>query len=117
MTSVVYLKDLVIEAKHGIHPHEKVNAQRFNITLELEVNTPDAFLNDNIDDTVSYSWLRQTIIDVVQGNSFDLIERLAQVILDKIFVDNHIKQATLSIEKLDVYSDSIPGIRITQSRN
>ena len=117
MTSTIYLKDLVVEAKHGVHAHEKVNAQRFSITLDLEVNTPEAFVNDDINNTVSYSWLRQTIINIVQQNSFDLIERLAQVILDGIFVDSRIQQATLSIEKLDVYPDTVPGIRVIQTRN
>lgn len=115
--SQVFIRDLVIEAKHGIHAHEKIHKQRFNISLELEVNTPKAFESDNIDDTVSYSWLRQTIIDIADKNSFDLIERLAQVILDEILVDKRIKQATLSIEKIDVYPSGVPGIRVTQSQN
>ncbi len=111
--SFVCLKDLVVEGKHGVHEHEKVTPQRFNINLELEVNTPRAFISDDIDDTVSYSEIRRTIIQTVQDNTFDLIERLADEIIHALSADKRIKTISIAIEKLDVYTTGIPGIRVT----
>lgn len=112
--SQLFLKDLIIEAKHGVHEYEKINPQRFSITVKLEVDTPKAFISDDIEDTVSYSDLRNTIIEITKNNSFELLERLAQVICDDILVDKRIKELTISIEKLDIYSDTVPGIRVTR---
>jgi dihydroneopterin aldolase len=115
--STVYIRDLVIEAKHGVHDREKVSAQRFNINLELDVDTPGAFTSDDVNDTVSYSELRQIIIDTVTNNTFDLIERLAQEIINNISADRRINTITVAIEKLDVYPSGVPGIRITQQNS
>jgi dihydroneopterin aldolase len=38
----IYIKDLIIEAKHGVHPHEKQNAQRFNVSVKLTVDIEKA---------------------------------------------------------------------------
>ncbi len=111
--STIYIKNLVIEAKHGVHDYEKVNPQRFRIDLDLEVTTPEAFVSDDVNDTVSYSDIRQTVIDTVQDNTFDLIERLAQAIIDAISADKRINTITVSIQKLDIFPTGIPGIRIT----
>jgi len=115
--SQVYLKDFVIEAKHGVHDHEKINSQRFKIHIELEVDTPKAYQTDTVENTVSYSDIRKTVIHIFQSNTFDLIEHLAQVIVDTLLENKLIQRVTISIEKLDVYPDAIPGIRFTQSQN
>lgn len=115
--SQLFIKDLIIEAKHGVHEHEKINSQRFSITVELEVDTPQAFASDNLEDTISYSHLRKTIIDITKGNTFELLEHLAQVICDDILTDIRVKAITISIEKIDVYSDAVPGIRLTRLRS
>jgi dihydroneopterin aldolase len=115
--SSIFLHNLVVEAKHGIHPHEKEKAQRFNISLDLEVDTLIAFESDNINDTISYSWLRQTVIQIVEKNSFNLIEHLAEVISKSVLIDERIVYLKISIEKLDVYPDGIPGISVTYPRS
>jgi dihydroneopterin aldolase len=111
--SQLFLHNLIIEARHGIHPHEKEHAQRFSISLDLEVATPQAYASDDINDTVSYSWLRQTVIEIVGHNSFDLIEHLAKVMSESVLIDERIKRVTITIEKIDVYPSGVPGISIT----
>jgi dihydroneopterin aldolase len=114
--SHVFLENLVVSAKHGVHDHEKINAQRFDISVNLDVTTPSAFHNDNVIDTISYSDLRQNIIDIAQDQSFNLIERLAQEIIDSILQDKRVNSVTVTIKKLDIYPDTVPGITVTQSR-
>jgi FolB domain-containing protein len=57
--SVIYLKDLVVEAKHGVHPHEKTTPQRFNISAKLHVDTIKAEVSDDLADTVNWSHIRK----------------------------------------------------------
>ncbi len=33
----VFIKDLVIAGKHGVHEHEKESPQRFNVSVELKL--------------------------------------------------------------------------------
>jgi len=114
--SVIYLKDLVVDAKHGVYDHEKINPQRFKIDLELEVDTELAFESDDFNDTIDYAYVRQTVINTIQNNSFELIERLAQEIANQIMTDKRILEATISIYKLDAFETGVPGIKITSMK-
>jgi 7,8-dihydroneopterin aldolase/epimerase/oxygenase len=110
--STIYIKDLIIEAKHGIHEHEKAQPQRFIINLELTVDLTRAAASDDLADTLNYSELKQTIIDVTQNNSFNLIERLAGAIADRLLADKRIQKLNLSIDKPDAFKTGRPGIRL-----
>jgi dihydroneopterin aldolase len=110
--SVIYIKDLVVEAKHGVHQHEKDKPQRFVINLELTLDMTQAVASDDLADTLNYSELRQIIIDTTQNNSFNLIERLAQAIADAILTDHRIQKLSLTIDKPDVFKTGRPGIRL-----
>jgi len=111
--SVIYIKDLIVGGKHGVHAHEKTNPQRFRINLELTVDTEKPSKSDDIKDTVNWSHIRKTIIQTVEANSFNLMERLAREIAQQILKDKTIDELSLSIDKLDAFETGTPGIRIT----
>jgi dihydroneopterin aldolase len=110
--SVIYIKDLVVEARHGIHEHEKAKSQRFIINLELTVDLTRAAASDDLADTLNYSELKQAIIDITQNNSFNLIERLAGAIADELLADTRIQKLSLAIDKPDAFKNGSPGIRL-----
>ena len=109
--AVIYIKDLVVEAKHGLHPHEKTQSQRFRISVELTV-TDTATDSDKIEDTLNWSTLRDQLIDTVQKNSFNLIERLAKAVGDKLLSNKGVQNVSVSIDKLDAFDNGVPGIRL-----
>lgn len=111
--STIFLKNVVVEAKHGVYDHEKINQQRFKIDLELEANNDTSFESDDVKDTIDYAYVRQTVINTVQNNSFDLIERLAAEIAKQVLMDKRILEATVSVYKLDAFPTGIPGVKIT----
>jgi dihydroneopterin aldolase len=68
------------EARHGVHPDEKVTPQPFEVDVILHVDLSRAAVNDDLDETVDYGPLYDVTRDVVEGPSFDLIEALAGAI-------------------------------------
>jgi FolB domain-containing protein len=114
--SSLYIKDLVIEARHGVHEHEKQTKQRFAISVELEVDLSRAAQSDDVADTLDWSVLRDEIITITQNNSFNLMERLAQTIADAMLKHNGVSEACVTIDKIDAFSSGIPGVRLTQKR-
>jgi dihydroneopterin aldolase len=110
--SVIYIRDLVIEAKHGYRQEEKDNAQRFKINVELTIDTAKAGRSDDLADTLNWSGLRDTIVNTVQNNSFDLMERLAQELVSQILKDGRVQKLVVSIDKPDAFSSGVPGIRL-----
>jgi dihydroneopterin aldolase len=119
MISRIYIKDLVVEGKHGVHPAEREQPQRFNCTVTLHLSSNQAEESDELADTVDYSKVRQTIITVVQNNSFQLLERLAREIATQLLADTRIQKAVVSIEKPDIFETGTPGVTIelTQTSN
>lgn len=111
--SVLYIKDLIIEAKHGVHEHEKKNTQRFMVNVELEIDLSRAVQSDDLADALDWSSLRQEIISIVKNNSFNLIERLAQVIAEAMLRHSGVKKVNISIDKIDAFDSGIPGIQLS----
>lgn len=109
---MIYIKDLVVEAKHGVHQKEKEQAQRFIFNVELTVDGSQAGISDDLADTLDYGELRQTIIDTAQNNSFNLIEKLAREVADRILADKRIRKLVISIDKPDAYENGTPGVRL-----
>jgi FolB domain-containing protein len=114
--ATISLRDLVVNGRHGVDEHEKTTEQPFKISLELDYDASAAQQSDNIDDAVDYASVRQTVISVVQDSSFNLLERLAQAIGDKLLEDSRVSKATITIEKLTIFETGVPGMTITISR-
>jgi dihydroneopterin aldolase len=110
--SVIYLKNLIVEGRHGVHEHEKVTPQRFNVTVKLTVDTRAAAISDEIDDTVDWSWVRNTVAETVQNNSYNLMETLAHQIASQILTDKKVRKITVRVDKLDAFENGIPGVQI-----
>lgn len=109
--TVIYIKDLVVKGRHGVHQREKDHPQRFSVTAELTIDTA-AGLSDDLEDTFNWSRLRTTIIDTVQNNSFNLVERLAREIAAQILLDKRVRKLVLSVDKPDAFKTGVPGIRL-----
>jgi dihydroneopterin aldolase len=114
--AIIYLKDLIVEATHGLHQHEKEQVQRFKINVEVSFDASNAVRSDDIKDTVNWSDLRQKVINVAQDNSFNLVERLAQQVANDILLDKRVEAVTVSIDKLDAFGNGIPGVKIEEKQ-
>jgi FolB domain-containing protein len=111
--SSLYIKDLIIEAKHGVHDHEKQTKQRFLVSVELTIDLSRAAQSDDLADSLDWLLLKNEIVTIVQGNSFNLMERLAQVIAEAMLKHHGVQEASVAIDKIDAFESGIPGIRLT----
>ena len=115
--TTLHIKDLIIEAKHGVHNHEKRTKQRFQVSVELDVDLSRAATTDNLADSLDWSILRDEIITIVQTNSFNLMERLAQVIAEAMLKHHGVNQVSVTIDKIDAFKSGVPGVRLTSQAN
>jgi len=113
---VIYIKDLLVEAKHGVHQREKDTLQPFKFNVTLTLDNSRASVSDDLADTVNYTELKRIITDTAQNNSFDLIERLAQAIADQILRDKRVQKVTVTIDKPAVFKNGVPGISLEVKR-
>jgi 7,8-dihydroneopterin aldolase/epimerase/oxygenase len=108
---VIYVKDLAVEAKHGVRESEKEQPQRFIFNVEATIAT-QAAASDDLADTLSYTDLKNIIIGTAQANSFNLIERLAQAVADQVLADRRVRKVVVAIDKPDVFKNGVPGTRL-----
>ncbi len=76
-SDLIILKDFEVVATHGVNAEEKINAQRFLFTVEMECSINEAGINDDLEKTVSYAIAKKMIKKFVEENCFNLIETLA----------------------------------------
>ena len=84
MTDRVVLAGMVFQARHGVHEWEKVEAQRFEVDVELILDVQPAALEDDLARTIDYGAIYEVTRQVVESTTFNLIESLAEAIAHEI---------------------------------
>ena len=79
----IRLKNMKIYAYHGVNKHEKKFGAEFQIDLELTYNNK-SFISDKLKDVINYEELYVDVEKCVKENKFNLIEALAEKILNVI---------------------------------
>ncbi len=70
-------------ARHGVSDEERHVGGRFVVDVELVYDLARAGRSDNLQDTLSYAELYDLVREIVEGESFRLIEMLAETIAQK----------------------------------
>ena len=85
---------------HGVLPEEKVRAQPFEVHLELSVDLSVAGESDDLNDTVSYADVIDSVERVITHERFELLERLAQRIAVVCRADERVTEVVVEVRKL-----------------
>lgn len=100
MTDEIRIEDLHLRTIIGINHDERRDRQDIFITLKLSVDTRRAGRSDDIDDApVNYRTLTKGVIAFVEGNSFQLLERLAADIADLCLAEPGIERVQVAVDK------------------
>lgn len=103
----ISIKNLTINAFHGVHSYEKTESQRFVFNVDMYTDFYFAYKTDDVSDTVNYSSACKTITEVTLNNSFNLIEKLAYEVAFALFESQKaIKRITLTVDKPDAPVDA-----------
>jgi dihydroneopterin aldolase len=100
MSDRVVLAGMEFLARHGVNDWEKVEPQRFEIDLELALDVHPAALADDLAKAVDYRGVYDTTRRVVEDNTFDLIETLAEAIAREVLGANAaVDEVTVRVRK------------------
>ncbi len=112
----VFLKNFSVRGKHGVDESERHVEQEFIIDIEAQFDASSAVSSDKLEDTVDYANFRTIAREAVEGNSFYLIEKLADTIARRILQDARIQSVSVCVRKPAVFKDSQPGITIVRTK-
>lgn len=84
---------------HGVFDHEKREGQTFRVDLVLFTSTRLAAASDDLRDTIDYGGVAQAVADEIGAGPYDLIEKLAGVIADRVLTEFSPAAVTVSVHK------------------
>ncbi len=109
----VMLRDLVIQARIGVHEGEKRAAQRVRINLELAVREGEGAIGDRLASVYDYEPLVEGVRRIVASGHVNLVETLAERIAALCLADARVRIARVRVEKLDLFPDAVSvGVEI-----
>ncbi|MDR3505531.1 MAG: dihydroneopterin aldolase [Acidocella sp.] len=109
----IFVRDLVLQTRIGVHEHEKQGSQRIRVNLEV-VARLDETLHDELRNTICYDDISQAIRRLAIEGHIKLVESFAERVLEICLSDPRARHATVTVEKLDVYDDA-GGVGVTMS--
>jgi len=84
---------------HGVMDFERANGQEFVVDATLELPLAPAAGSDDVADTVHYGELAGRLVAVVEGEPVNLIETLAERLVDVCLEDHRVRRATVTVHK------------------
>ena len=82
----ITVKDLEVFANHGVYEQENFLGQKFVISAVLHTDTRKAGLTDNLENSINYGEVSHLMKKVVEGNTWNLIEKIAEEVAHAILV-------------------------------
>lgn len=111
----VFVRDLVLSCRIGVHRSEHGKDQRVRINLDLAVRD-DRALNDDLANAVCYERLTEGVRRIATSRHIRLVETLAEEIAALCLDDARVRSVRVRVEKLDVFSDAASvGVEIERS--
>ncbi|WP_018924754.1 dihydroneopterin aldolase [Salsuginibacillus kocurii] len=116
----IYLNKMEFYAYHGVFSEENKMGQRFYVDLVLEADLQPSATDDDLEKSVNYADGYQLVKEVIENNTFNLVETIAETISTEVFAQFQIvERLTVKVTKPD---PPIPGhyesvaIEITRER-
>lgn len=105
----IKIENLKLRTVVGIFEWEKEVKQDVVINIELNFDDNSAAESDKIEDTVDYKNLTKKVINFVENNSFNLIEKIAGGVGKIVMEDSRIAGAVIKVDKPGAlrYADSV----------
>lgn len=111
----VFINKLIADGIHGLTEKERCLPQRFQVDIKIKARA-ESRLNDSITNAVDYRTTRRIAIEVIRDESFFLLETIACTIAEQILENTSALSAIVTVRKLDIWGNAIPGVRVSKER-
>lgn len=117
----ILLHGMVFYGYHGVNSEEKSLGQRFVVDLAMERNHRIAGKSDDLADTVNYAKVYELVRGIVEGESFNLLEKLAETIASGVLAEFDVQAVSVRVKKPEVAIKgsvlSYAGVEIYRGRD
>ena len=81
---LIFVRGILVHARHGLLEHESEVGQRFVIDLELTADLTESSRSDRLKDTVNYGSVVDTAMKAFADKNYYLLERAAAAVADAV---------------------------------
>ncbi len=106
MTDIVFIKDLKIDCTIGVYEWEQKIKQTLSFDIEMAADTIAAAKSDDIKDALNYKQVAKRVIERVEGNTDQLVEKVANDLIDMIQDEFSVAWVKLTLHKLGAVTGS-----------
>ena len=99
MSGQITLTGLRARGNHGVYDFEREQGQDFVVDVRLDLDLGPAARSDDVADTVHYGELAGRLVEVLTGEPVNLLERLADRLLDVCLADQRVTAAEVTVHK------------------
>ena len=117
MNDKILIRDLLIRGIIGIHDWEREKKQDILINIEMEADCRPAGLSDDFREAVDYRAVTKSVITLVEGSGFFLVEKMAEEVAGICLENPNVTRARVRVEKPGAvrFSRSV-GVEVERSR-
>ena len=84
---------------HGVFDHERREGQEFVVDVEVAVDLAAAGASDDLADTVNYGEIGAAALARIEGEPYDLIERVAELVAQDALAHPAVDEVTVTVHK------------------
>lgn len=97
--ATIGIKDLRLRTFIGFNAEEKIKKQDVILNLQISYDATAAMLSDEVEDAYNYKVLTKQIINLVETQKFNLLEKMAADIIELVKTNERVLNAQVSIDK------------------
>ena len=121
MNDRILLEGMAFYGYHGVNPSEKKDGQPFVVDLEMEIDLKAAGDSDNLDDTVDYSQAYGIVKMIIEGQSRNLLESVAEALAQNLLHSLPVDGVKVKVTKPQVHIEGAvlkgSSVEIHRQRN
>jgi dihydroneopterin aldolase len=103
---IVFIEDLRIETIIGIYDWERKVKQTISLDIEMAADNIKPAASENIDDALNYKAVAKRMISFTEESQFQLVETLAERLVEIIMNDFNVPWCRLKLSKLGAVTGS-----------
>jgi len=95
----IFIRELKLSCIIGCYPEERNSRQEVLVNLEMQCDLRPAGRSDDLNDTVDYFAIKESIVQLAEESRFHLIESLAEHMAELALADDKVQQVVVTIDK------------------
>jgi dihydroneopterin aldolase len=113
----IFIKNLVLPCHVGLTEEERRQKQNVIFDIEISCDLRQAGATDDINQTVNYYEIKETILNTVEKEEIKLLEHLAETVATIVLKDPAALGVRVAIKKEKYASSPEMGIEISRDRH